>query len=113
SGGGGAAARGFGAPARPSAQRRDRHRCRPVNVSGRRCAVTLLAIVAVIVLLAVNAWFVAVEYALVAARRGNLEALLESDELRVRQARARKALAALDDRPRQLAGSQLGITVAS
>jgi CBS domain containing-hemolysin-like protein len=70
--------------------------------------VTVVAVAAVLVLIGVNAWFVALEYALVASRRSDLDAMVDAGN-----ARARKALVALDDRPRRLAGSQLGITVAS
>lgn len=61
-----------------------------------------------IVLLAANAGFVAVEFALIAARRSRLEPLAEAGNRR-----ARLALAAMNDLNRQLAGAQLGITMAS
>jgi CBS domain containing-hemolysin-like protein len=76
----------------------------------------IMAMLAVVVLLAVNAWFVAFEYSIVAARRSDLEGLADGGADGAgapAAARARRALAALDDRPRRLAGTQLGITVAS
>jgi len=77
--------------------------------------VNVPALLAVVLLLGVNAWFVAFEYGLVASRRSDLEALNDGDDAAAggSSPRARKALAALDDRPRRLAGTQLGITVAS
>ena len=66
------------------------------------------AIVASLVLVAVNGFFVAIEFALVASQRPKLE-LLAAEGNR----RAEVALAAMRDLPRQLAGSQLGITMAS
>ena len=61
-----------------------------------------------VVLLAANAGFVAVEFALIAARRSRLEPLAEAGNRR-----ARLALAAMSDLNRQLAGAQLGITMTS
>ena len=61
-----------------------------------------------VVLLLANAGFVAVEFALLAARRSRLEPLAEAGNRR-----ARLALAAMSDLNRQLAGAQLGITMAS
>lgn len=59
-------------------------------------------------LIAVNGFFVATEFALIAARRSRLELLADDGSTR-----ARSALAAMSDLPRQIAGAQLGITVAS
>jgi CBS domain containing-hemolysin-like protein len=70
--------------------------------------VTFWALVASILLIAVNAWFVAVEFALVASQRAKLEVLAEHGSRR-----AVMALSAMQDLSRQLAGSQLGITIAS
>ena len=66
------------------------------------------ALVAALVLLAVNAFFVAVEFALVASRRTRLETMAEGGS-----ARARIALRQMQDLNVQLAGAQLGITMAS
>ena len=69
---------------------------------------TALYIVLAVVLLVANAGFVAAEFALIAARRSRLEPLAEAGNRR-----ARMALAAMGDLNRQLAGAQLGITMAS
>lgn len=69
---------------------------------------TALYICVAVVLLLANAGFVAVEFALIAARRSRLEPLAEAGNRR-----ARMALAAMSDLNRQLAGAQLGITMAS
>ena len=61
-----------------------------------------------VVLLLANAFFVAVEFALVASRRSALEPMAEAGDRR-----ARRSLAAVEDLNVQLAGSQLGITMAS
>ncbi|WP_436796252.1 hemolysin family protein [Actinospongicola halichondriae] len=66
------------------------------------------ALVATVVLLAANGFFVAVEFALVASRRTRLEEMAENG-----QAGARRALASIADLSSQLAGAQLGITIAS
>lgn len=60
------------------------------------------------VLLVANGFFVAVEFALIASRRTKLESLAEGGS-----ARARMALGATRHLNVQLAGSQLGITMAS
>ena len=67
-----------------------------------------LAVIIAILLLAANAFFVAVEFALVTARRGTLEAQADQGS-----GRAKAALAAIRDVNLQLAGAQLGITMAS
>ena len=69
---------------------------------------TALYIGVAVVLLVANAGFVAVEFALIAARRSRLEPLAEAGNRR-----AKMALAAMSDLNRQLAGAQLGITMAS
>jgi CBS domain containing-hemolysin-like protein len=70
--------------------------------------VRIWAILASALLVGVNAWFVAVEFALVGSHRAKVEVLAEQGSKT-----ARKALAAMSDLSQQLAGSQLGITVAS
>ena len=61
-----------------------------------------------VALLFANAFFVAVEFALIASRRTRLESMAEEGDNR-----ARRALASLSDLNLQLAGAQLGITIAS
>ncbi|MFR9806941.1 hemolysin family protein [Pseudonocardia sp. RS010] len=68
----------------------------------------LLAVLAAILLLAANAFFVMAEFALISARKDRLEAMAESGV-----AGARTALRASADLARMLAASQLGITIAS
>jgi CBS domain containing-hemolysin-like protein len=68
----------------------------------------ILRLVAAVLLVALNAFFVAAESALVRARRPRLEARARSGSNS-----ARWALRALTDRPRLLAASQTGITLAS
>jgi CBS domain containing-hemolysin-like protein len=60
------------------------------------------------VLLLANAFFVAVEFALVATRRSRLEQLAGEGD-----ARARAAIASVRDLPFMLSASQLGVTLAS
>ena len=67
-----------------------------------------LAIVATLLLVACNGVFVAAEFAMVASQRPKLELLAGTGSRR-----AVVALAAMRDLPRQLAGSQLAITVCS
>ena len=67
-----------------------------------------LRLLAVIVLIAANAFFVAAEFALVAARRTRIEALIRRGDRK-----ARTVQKALSDLYRQLSAAQLGITVAS
>ncbi|WP_420640300.1 hemolysin family protein [Candidatus Poriferisocius sp.] len=69
---------------------------------------TALYLGVAVALLVANAGFVAVEFALIAARRSRLEPLAEQGNRR-----ARMTLAAMGDLNRQLAGAQLGITMAS
>jgi CBS domain containing-hemolysin-like protein len=66
------------------------------------------ALLATAVLLAANAFFVAVEFAVVATPRTKIEPLADRGHRR-----ARLALAAIRDLNPQLAGAQLGITMAS
>jgi CBS domain containing-hemolysin-like protein len=70
--------------------------------------VTIWFLVLAAVLLLANAFYVAVEFALVASRRAALEPLAEEGDRR-----ARRSLVAIGDLNLQLAGSQLGITMAS
>ncbi len=67
-----------------------------------------LRLVAVLVLIAANAFFVAAEFALVAARRTRIEAMIRRGDRKAKT--VQKALA---DLYRQLSAAQLGITVAS
>ena len=67
-----------------------------------------LRLLAVLVLVAANAFFVAAEFALVAARRTRIEAMIRRGDRR-----AKVVLKALQDLYRQLSAAQLGITVAS
>jgi CBS domain containing-hemolysin-like protein len=68
----------------------------------------LLALLAAVVLLGANAFFVGAEFALVSARRDRLDAMA-----RARVAGARTVLRASGDLSRMLAASQLGITICS
>lgn len=65
-------------------------------------------LVVAVVLLAANAFFVAVEFALLASRATRLEPMADGDDKR-----AAIALEAVRDLQPQLAGAQLGITMAS
>ena len=69
---------------------------------------TVLNLLLAALLLVANGFFVAVEFALLAARRTSLQARVEQGS-----AAARAALASMSDLNRQLAGAQLGITMAS
>jgi CBS domain containing-hemolysin-like protein len=68
---------------------------------------TALAIVAVLVLVLFNGFFVAAEFALVRVRRSRVEELADEN------ARARLTLTLLDDMSRYLASCQVGITFTS
>ncbi|AEA25362.1 hemolysin family protein [Pseudonocardia benzenivorans] len=68
----------------------------------------LLALLAAVLLLLANAFFVGAEFALISARRDRLEAMAHAGD-----AAARTVLAASADLSRMLAASQLGITIAS
>src|SRR5712664_2719804 len=68
----------------------------------------LLRLLAVVLLVAANAFFVAAEFALVAARRTRIEALARRGD-----AKAKAVQQALQDLYRQLSAAQLGITLAS
>ena len=65
-------------------------------------------LLAIIVLLMFNGFFVAAEFALVRSRRTRLDAMARGGD-----AKARLALRATDNLPRLLSASQLGITLAS
>ena len=67
---------------------------------------TAVALLVAVVLLAANAFFTAVEFALVAASRSRLEVLAEAGNRR-----ARLAVRAMGDLGIQLAGAQLGLTM--
>src|SRR5690349_24905401 len=67
-----------------------------------------LRLLAVVLLVLANAFFVAAEFALVAARRTRIEAMVRRGDRK-----ARTVQAALQDLYRQLSAAQLGITVAS
>jgi CBS domain containing-hemolysin-like protein len=69
---------------------------------------SIAALLASGLLIGVNAWFVAVEFALVGSQRAKVEVLAERGSRR-----ASMALNAMHDLSPQLAGCQLGITVAS
>ena len=75
----------------------------PLSVSS-----LLLRAVAVLVLVAANAFFVAAEFALVASRRTRIEAMAKEGDRK-----ATNVQAALQDLYRQLSAAQLGITLAS
>lgn len=66
------------------------------------------ALLTAVALLVANGFFVAVEFALVASRRSKLEAMADEGS-----AAAKRALVAVQDLSRQLAGAQLGITISS
>lgn len=66
------------------------------------------ALVAVVVLLVVNGYFVALEFAVVGSRRSRLEPLADAGDRS-----AQRGLVAIGDLSTRLAGAQLGITVAS
>lgn len=69
---------------------------------------TAVSLALAVALLLANAFFVAVEFALLASRRTKLESMAERGS-----AAARVALGELSHLNRQLAGAQLGITLAS
>jgi len=68
----------------------------------------LTGLAAVVVLLALNAFFVAAEFALVGSRRTRLEGMAQHGD-----ARAKFALRILDDLPRYISATQVGITLCS
>src|SRR4051812_45038279 len=70
---------------------------------------TALALVAVLILVALNGFFVAAEFALVRVRRSRIEEMA-GDE---RRGKATLVLVLLDDLSRYLASCQLGITFTS
>src|SRR5258708_9041066 len=77
-------------------------------MSGRVTQSVWLRLLAVLALVLANAFFVAAEFALVAARRTRIEALVRRGDRK-----AKTVQAALQDLYRQLSAAQLGITVAS
>lgn len=66
------------------------------------------AVVLTVILLAVNAYFVGVEFALISSRRDRLENMAASGNRRARQ-----VIRATEDLTIMLAGAQFGITIAS
>ena len=68
----------------------------------------LPAILFAAVLLAINAFFVSAEFALISSRRDRLDALIAQGKTR-----ARTVLYATEHLSMMLAGAQLGITIAS
>ena len=69
---------------------------------------TLLKLLAVLLLVGANAFFVAAEFALVAARRTRIDAMVRRGDSKARV--AQQAIQSLD---RYISGTQLGITLAS
>jgi CBS domain containing-hemolysin-like protein len=69
---------------------------------------SVLDVVVILLLLAVNGFFVAAEFALIAARRTQIEPRASTGSRR-----ARSVLAAMDAVPTMLAAAQLGVTLAS
>jgi CBS domain containing-hemolysin-like protein len=69
---------------------------------------TVWALVAAVLLLLANGFFVAAEFALIASRRTRIEQLAEDGD-----ARARSALSLIRELSFMLSGAQLGITMAS
>src|SRR6185437_7897701 len=80
----------------------------PASMPGPGSESLGLRLLAVLALVLANAFFVASEFALVAARRTRIEALVRRGDRK-----ARRVQAALQDLYRQLSAAQLGITVAS
>src|SRR5215470_6584417 len=68
---------------------------------------TAVLLAGMLVLILVNAFFVAAEFAFVRARRGRLEQVADDD------ARAQLALRQMDDISEYLSACQLGVTLAS
>jgi CBS domain containing-hemolysin-like protein len=68
---------------------------------------TPLSLILAVVLLALNAFFVATEFALVSSRRSQIEPLAATSPL------ARRTLRAMEDISSMIAGIQLGVTVCS
>src|SRR5712692_6017477 len=80
----------------------------PASMPGPATQSLGLRLLAVVALVLANAFFVAAEFALVAARRTRIEALVRRGDRK-----AKTVQAALQDLYRQLSAAQLGITVAS
>src|SRR5216117_189704 len=80
----------------------------PVQLPQPSTQSLLLRLLAVVLLVAANAFFVAAEFALVAARRTRIEALARRGD-----PKAKTVQKALHDLYRQLSAAQLGITLAS
>src|SRR5262245_42422924 len=69
---------------------------------------TVLKLLAVLLLVAANAFFVAAEFALVAARRTRVEAMVRRGD-----SKARSVMQAIQSLDRYISATQLGITLAS
>src|SRR3989454_3348837 len=80
----------------------------PASMSGSATESLGLRLAALVALVLANAFFVAAEFALVAARRTRIEALVRRGDRK-----AKTVQTALQDLYRQLSAAQLGITVAS
>jgi len=80
----------------------------PTMESGLSTGSILLRALAVVLLIAANAFFVASEFALVASRRSRIDAMVRKGDRK-----AKTVQAALQDLYRQLSAAQLGITLAS
>src|SRR5574341_1294213 len=76
--------------------------------TGLSTGALFLRALAVVLLVAANAFFVAAEFALVAARRTRIEAMVRRGDRK-----AKTAQAALQNLYHQLSAAQLGITLAS
>src|SRR5918997_4360955 len=70
--------------------------------------ITALKLVATVLIVAINGFFVAAEFALVGVRRSRIETLAEGGDRR-----AKRLLGLLDNLNAYLSASQLGITLAS
>src|SRR5882757_8880099 len=69
---------------------------------------TALLLIAVVLLVFINGFFVAAEFSLVRARRGQLEEMAKDGK-----AGAKRAVALLDDLNQYLSACQFGVTLAS
>src|SRR5207248_1184119 len=81
---------------------------RELERSPQRAGNPLVRLIALVLLVLANAFFVAAEFALVAARRTRIDALVRRGDRK-----AKTVQTALQDLYRQLSAAQLGITVAS
>src|ERR1044071_156401 len=108
----GALVAGCRVPALPAMGRVQTTVNRPFSVAARRCKMpgmlTALYLLTVVLLVFLNGFFVAAEFALVGVRRSRIETLAESGDKR-----ARRLISVLDNLNAYLSASQLGITLAS